>query len=70
MCRTIDETLVVEADGRARFTLFASTVDGNRSEIRNRGEDGGAFVVPGVPPAPAPYDGQFIQVDVLSVTAP
>ena len=69
VCRAIDEELVVEADGRARFTLLASTVDGNRSEIRNRGEDGGALVVPGVPPAPAPYDGQFIQIDVVSVTA-
>ncbi len=66
-CFVIDELLVVRADGRARFTLFASTVDGNRSQIRNRDADGGALLVPGL--GSMPFDGQFLQLDVVSVRA-
>lgn len=66
-CRVIDERFTVQADGQARFTLFASTVDGNRSEIRNRGLDGGALLVPSL--SPTPFDGQFLQMDVESVRA-
>jgi len=67
LCRTIDERFTVQAQGGAGFTLFASTVDGNRTEILNRDADGGALVVPGVRPAPAPFDGQFLQLDVEGV---
>lgn len=66
-CRVIDERLTVRADGHAQFTLFASTVDGNRSEIRNRGLDGGALLVPSL--SPSPFDGQFLQMDVEAVRA-
>ena len=67
MCRVIDERIILQANGRAQFTLFASTVDGNRSEIRNRGLDGGALVIPSL--SPTPFDGQFVQMDVDSVRA-
>lgn len=64
-CRIIDERLTVRAAAFAQFTLFASTVDSNRSEIRNRDLDGGALVVPSLPMTP--YDGQFLQLDVEAV---
>jgi hypothetical protein len=67
LCRAIDQRFTVEARGGAQFTLFASTVDGERTEILNRDADGGALVVPGVPPAPAAFDGQFLQLDVEGV---
>ncbi len=69
VCHPVDELLTVKANGGATFTLFASAVDGNRSEIRNRDVDGGAFVIPDVAPAPKPFDGQFLQMDVQSVRA-
>ena len=65
-CRVIDEELVVTAQGDATFTLFASTVDPERTQINNHGADGGALLPPGFPPPP--FDGQFIQMDVLSVS--
>lgn len=67
LCRAIDQRFTVEARGGAQFTLFASTVDGERTEILNRDADGGAIVVPGVSPAPAAFDGQFLQLDVEGV---
>ena len=67
LCRAIDQRFTVEAQGGAVFTLFASTVDGERTEILNRDADGGAIVVPGVPPAPDAFDGQFLQLDVEGV---
>jgi hypothetical protein len=36
-------------------------------EIKNLDAQGTPAVVPGVPPAPAAFDGQFIQMDVVSV---
>jgi hypothetical protein len=68
LCHAIDQVLTVRANGGTVFTLFASSVDSNLSEIRNIGLDAGAIVLPGVPPSPAPFDGQFVQMDVLSVT--
>jgi len=39
----------------------------NDLQVENVDASGTPFVVPGVAPAPAPYDGQFVQVDVVSV---
>jgi hypothetical protein len=50
----------------AKVTLKGDTVDG--LEYSNHGADGGPVIPPGVPPAPAAYDGQFVQMDVVSVT--
>lgn len=66
-CIPIDEELEVEARGGATLTLFASPVDPQRSQIRNRDAAGAALVIDGVPPAPAAFDGQFLQMDVISV---
>ena len=62
----IDYLATIPMNAGAKVTLTANPVDD--SEISNQGPDGGAIVVPGVPPAPKPYDGQFVQMDVTSVT--
>lgn len=66
-CRAVDQRFTVQANGGARFTLFASTVDPSRTEIRNRSADGGQIVVLGIAPAPAAFDGQFLQLDVEAI---
>lgn len=69
VCHAVDQLLTVRATGGATFTLFASAVDADRTEIRNRQEDAGTITVPGVPPFPAAFDGQFLQMDVESIRA-
>lgn len=69
VCHAVDATFTLRAAADATVTLFASSVDGRRSQIRNRTEDGGVLVAAGVPPAPGAFDGQFLQLDVLSVSA-
>ena len=60
----LEETLTI--DSGATVTLTANPVDG--TEIPNISSAGGEVVVPGVPPYPQAYNGQFVQMDVLSVT--
>lgn len=67
VCRVVDASFTVRVRSGATVTLFASAVDSRLSQIRNRAEDGGALVAPDVPPAPRAFDGQFLQLDVLSV---
>lgn len=55
----------IQAQGGATLTMVGDPVDG--AEIINTDGDGGTNVVLGVPPAPAAFDGQFLQMDVLSV---
>jgi hypothetical protein len=55
----------IRVQGGATLTMVGDPVDG--AEIINTDGDGGTNVVPGVPPAPAAFDGQFLQMDVLSV---
>lgn len=62
----IDYTADFEVDVGARVELQADSV--NALEIRNVDATGRPFVVPGIPPAPLPFDGQFAQMDVLSIT--
>lgn len=64
----IDYTATIPMKAGATLTLFASSVDGR--EIANIDDlDGGPVLVPGVPPYPQRFDGQFIQMDVVSVVA-
>jgi hypothetical protein len=65
VCVGLDEVITVRANAGATVSLYASAVDSNRSQIRNNVSS--PIVVPGIPPAPASYDGQFIQMDVLGV---
>jgi hypothetical protein len=63
----IDYVTTIPMQGGAKLTLIADPVDG--LEYSNHGQDGGAVTPPGVPPAPSPFDGQFVQMDVVAVTA-
>jgi hypothetical protein len=64
---TIDYTETVDMDANAMLTLAADPVDG--AEIVNTDGMGHSLPVPGIQPYPGVFDGQFIQVDVLSVVA-
>jgi hypothetical protein len=57
----IDYTVTVPIRGGATVTLGA--YDDNDISIANHQN----IVVPEIPPAPAPFDGQFFQLDVVSV---
>lgn len=61
----IDYQHTVTIDAGATVSLSALTVDGQ--EIVNRDDTGTAIVVPDIPPAPAAFNGQFVQMDVVSV---
>ena len=66
-CFAIDYEKTVRIDAGATVSLFANSVD--NQEIINVGADGTTpLTVPGVSVA-QPYNGQFIQMDVLSVNA-
>jgi hypothetical protein len=59
-----DETISIAAG--AVVTLRANSRDS--FELRNLDSSGRPLVIDGVPPAPAPFDGQFVQMDVVSIT--
>lgn len=59
---TIDYTRTVEIDGDATVTFHGDGQNGRL--ISNFAK----LVVPGIPPAPQPYNGQFVQVDVVEVS--
>jgi hypothetical protein len=61
----IDYLETVSITSGATVTLHADSRDSY--ELRNIGPAGQPIVVAGIPPAPAAYDGQFVQMDVLSV---
>jgi hypothetical protein len=64
----LDYTTTIAMKGGATVTMTANAVD--NSEVANEnGVDGGPVLVPGVPPYPQAYDGQFVQMDVVSVVA-
>lgn len=58
---TIDYTKTIEIDGGAKLTFHGNGQNGRL--ITNFSK----LVVPDVPPAPAPFNGQFVQVDVVAV---
>ncbi len=66
-CETIDYTATVDMTAGATVTLTANPRDA--LQIKNRNQAGTALVVPNVPPAPAAFDGQFVQMDVVSIVA-
>jgi hypothetical protein len=57
----IDYQVTIPVRGRARLTMGA--YDSNDVAIANHEHN----VIPGVPPAPQPFDGQFFQLDVVAV---
>lgn len=58
---TIDYTQTIEIDGGATVTFHG---DGQNGRMITNFKK---LVVPDVPPAPQPFNGQFIQVDVVDV---
>ena len=58
---TIDYTKTIEIDGGAKITFHG---DGQNGQLIS---NYGKLVVAGVPPAPKPFNGQFVQVNVVSV---
>ena len=62
----IDFTETVPVDGGATVTLTADPVNG--AEIVNVDPSGTPIVVPDIAPAPMAYNGQFVQMDVISVS--
>ena len=58
---TIDYTQTIEIDGGAEVVFFG---DGQNGKLITNFKK---LVVPGIAPAPAPYNGQFVQVDVVDV---
>jgi len=61
----IDMTRTLRIEGGAAVTLVSDSLDGKL--VPNRDEKGFPIVVEQVPPAPAAFDGQFLQIDVLKV---
>jgi hypothetical protein len=57
----IDYTKTIEIDGEATVTFFG---DGQNGRLISNFEK---LVVPEVPPAPKPFNGQFVQVNVVDV---
>jgi regulation of enolase protein 1 (concanavalin A-like superfamily) len=58
---TIDYQKTIEIDGGATVTLSG---DGQNGRLITNFKK---LVVPGVPPAPKPFNGQFVQIDVVDV---
>lgn len=60
----IDYTETISIDGDATVRLHIDNIDGLM--VSNRDPNGVPLVVPGVPPDPAAYAGQFAEVSVVS----
>ncbi len=61
----IDFEMTIAAATGATVTLRAESLDA--LQIRNIDANGSPIVVPDIPPAPGAFDGQFVQMDVVSV---
>jgi hypothetical protein len=61
----IDYVATLQATAGATITVHADSVD--LAQARNRSQGDQFILVPGVPPYPAPFYGQFVQIDVVSV---
>lgn len=60
----IDYTATIPIQGGSLVTLIADPIDG--AERLNKDANGNPWIVPGVPPYPAAYDGQFCQLDIVA----
>jgi hypothetical protein len=64
-CVALDATAEVQVRGGARITLRSEVFDAQ--QIPNLDVGSNPIAAPGVPPYPAVYDGQFIQMDVVAI---
>jgi len=61
----LDYTVTLPITSDATLTLTSDGQDGR--QLKNLGSGGAPLVIPGVATTPSPYDGQFAQLDVVSV---
>ncbi len=66
-CFVLDIEKTIVMDHGATLTLLADA-GGDALSTKNRDGDGVPIVVNGVPPYPYPFDGQFVQLDIVNVT--
>jgi len=66
VCEPVDFTRTVRVAAGAEVRLRAQSING--LEMDNVGRDGSPILVDGVAPFPAPYQGQFVQMDVIGLT--
>ena len=63
-----DATFTIPVQGNATVTLSANSIDGNEV-INYNGSIYGPITIPDIPaPSPQPYAGQFLRMDVVSIT--
>ena len=65
-CESVDDTFQVSAPALANFSLLADAEDAATA----KNEDSGGTPIPspsGVSPTSAPFNGQFLQLDVVSI---
>jgi hypothetical protein len=62
----VDYTVAIQAYGNTLVSLQADPIDGQ--QLLNLDEADEPVVIPDIPPAPDAYDGQFLQMDVVSVS--
>jgi hypothetical protein len=65
-CFPVDYFATLRLEKGTKLALTADAIDAQ--VMSNMDADGNPIVVPGVPPAPEPFNGQFVQIDVDSVT--
>ncbi len=68
-CFPLDETHQVDVRGGSGLRLFGNN-GFDTCGVQNLDGDGAPIVIEDVPPDPAAFDGQFIQVDVVDISAP
>ena len=66
-CFVVNVQKTVVMSDSAVVTLTADA-GGDALSTRNRDDQGNPIVVMGVPPYPNPFDGQFLQMDVVTIT--
>ena len=66
-CFVLDIEKTIVMDHGATLTLLADA-GGDALSTKNRDDNGDPIVVNGVPPYPYPFDGQFVQMDIVDVT--
>lgn len=66
-CWPLDYQATIPIKGGAAIELAGDAIDGQ--QVRNIDAANNPIVVPGVSPAPQAYDGQFVQIDVVSIQA-
>lgn len=67
-CNALDYQQTVQLAAGRTVTLTIDGIDGRAVFNRSSASGNPPIVVPSIPPAPAAFDGQFIQIDVVSGT--